>query len=71
MLSSGLLQVGRIPWGRMDPDSAGDPLPGKGHGGHDDHASSNAERGGASVAGMGSGSVVNIVRGRAGTEEPV
>lgn len=68
MLSSGLLHVGRIPWGRMDPDPAGDPLPGKGRSGHDDHSSSNAERGGA---GMGSGSVVNIVGGRAETEEPV
>lgn len=51
----------------MDPDPAGDPLPGKGGSGQDDHSSSNAERGGA---GMGSGSVVNIVGGRAETEEP-
>lgn len=54
----------------MDPDPAGDPLPGRGHGGQDDHGSSDAERGGGGGgggAGKGSGPVVG---GRAETEEP-
>lgn len=74
MLSSGLLNVGRIPWGGVDPDPAGDPLPGKGGGGQDDHSSSEAERrggGGGGGGGMGAGSVVNIVGGGAEREEPV